>query len=208
MGTDVHMIGEYWDKFDDEWRAFTIPDYFTGRDYSFFAAIGNVRNGTGFAGVPTFKPIEPITDNRGFPDDLSLFGKKWADNGEESDVYKLFGWPGDHSFSWCTLEELKNYKWPITERTGVVPLDEYQKLNGANPVIWSGAVGGKNIITVDQVIIEQYEPKKDEKCYVQMRWNDTLVDPKFVQEFITFLSWHKSWDAKDSQVRIVFGFDS
>lgn len=42
---------------------------FDNRNYDLFAALADVRNGVGFAGVKTGKAIEPIAMPRGIPDD-------------------------------------------------------------------------------------------------------------------------------------------
>lgn len=87
-------------KIRDEW--------FGDRDYTVFAVLANVRNGSGFAGVRTHAPIEPISLPRGLPDDMC----------EEARAY--FEHAGYHDDSWVMLEEVLRYNWdqPV-HRTGV-----------------------------------------------------------------------------------------
>lgn len=90
---------------DDEWYAARIKHaWFNDRYYALFAALAGVRNGFGFAGIPTHQPLVPISEPRGLPDDLLAVA---ADDHELPDGY----WLGDHSHSWLTLREVLDYDW-------------------------------------------------------------------------------------------------
>jgi hypothetical protein len=85
------------------------------RNYSLFAILADVRNGSGFAGVDTGDRVEPISEPRGIPEDAS------------AEVQKYMGHMGvdGHSHSYHTLRDLKAYDWdaPITYRGYVKALD-------------------------------------------------------------------------------------
>lgn len=74
------------------------------RDYWLFAALADVRNGIGWAGIITGAPIEPIAYPRGLPDDISteLY------EGTKTDPAL---WLGEHTYSYLTLRELSDYDW-------------------------------------------------------------------------------------------------
>jgi hypothetical protein len=67
MGTDVHAVwqakkGDKWVDIESTWDQ--------NRHYFLFAWLADVRNGFGFAGIPTHDPIKPISERRGLPDDF------------------------------------------------------------------------------------------------------------------------------------------
>ncbi len=125
MGCDIHCYCEIKKKGENEWRAvgrvFKNPYYnekdvptmtildkceycwgepftfhpITSRNYNLFAVLANVRNGT------WNKEVEPISEPKGLPKDVSVFVKKKA---------REYGSDG-HSHSYLTLQELKNYNW-------------------------------------------------------------------------------------------------
>lgn len=82
-----------------------------GRNYDAFSILADVRNGYGFAGIPTGAGFKPIAEPKGIPDDASDYYRHKAEqrNGDH------------HSFSYFTVEELKNYDWnQTTIKTGLV----------------------------------------------------------------------------------------
>jgi hypothetical protein len=188
MGTDIHPYVEI--KSTKGWqRAFvSIPRY---RSYVSFAILANVRNGFGFAGVPTHETLIPISAPRGLPTDTSI------KNDDSNDDFKI--WLGDHNFSWVTLAELKAYNLdqPLL-RQGVVSGAERAKVEaGGVPSAWCGA---KSPMT-----------KEDE----HMQWSEPLRDAAgLVVEWIARLEQYKSdryLDHRadiDNCIRVVFGFDS
>lgn len=206
MGTDVHMVGEYYDKWDEKYNVFPIPDKFTGRYYDFFAAIGNIRNGYGFAGCYRHEEIEPISDNRGIPENASSLTKSIY-KGNDSDIG--INWLGDHFFSYVTLEELKEYDWPIVIKGGVMAYEAYCEWDKVSrPEEYSGGISGQNIITIDESEIEKTNFEDNKRYYISFKFKEELVRQVFIDEFIQFLSLYKGWRSEDKDVRIVFGFDS
>ena len=60
---------EIWETINIDDENFDSPHYIP-RNYLLFSVLADVRNGTGFAGVITYKPVVPISEPRGLPDDL------------------------------------------------------------------------------------------------------------------------------------------
>src|SRR4030095_12024926 len=87
-----------------------MPASFDARRYSLFGILGNVRNGSGFAGVDTGDSWPSITDRRGLPADSPI------DINRESDYDEPDGkhWLGDHSHTYVTLDELLAFDWDGT----------------------------------------------------------------------------------------------
>jgi hypothetical protein len=107
--------------------------WYSDRNYTVFAVLGNVRNGFGFASIET--PV--IADHRGVPDDTT------------SETLALLS--GEHSETWCTLDEVEAYDWTQdVYDSGVISLNEYAKLREGNqaPQSWSGGISGAGIVTL------------------------------------------------------------
>ena len=106
------------DKYEKQFTHISIYD---DRNYSAFAALANVRN-DGY--------IEPISEPRGLPNDVSTYIKN------ESDYWDCDG----HSHSWLTAKELFIYqnKHPLTKHSGYLDpniLEKYDKY-GIIPKAW------------------------------------------------------------------------
>ena len=209
MGTDIHMIGETYDKWDKKYKAFSIPDKFTNRYYSFFAALGNVRNGSGFAGVYRHEPIEPLSDCRGIPENAGEYAESLLDESFVENGLDISNWLGDHSISHVGLDELKSYNWPTVIHGGVMPYSQWLEWDKhSRPESYSGGVSGNNIITIDESEVNNYVFDESKEYYVSFKFNAPLVEPDYIKEFISYLELFKSWESEDKDVRIIFGFDS
>lgn len=238
MGTDIHMFAEKINTWPNEeqrktgkvWEARAVPPYFTDRNYRLFAALGNVRNGYGFAGVPTHTPIHPISDNRGFPENMSRFGEIFKSMTEGSyneddwdEFEKNFGQlgfdsPGDHSTSYVTLRELKEYEWPRINATGWLTLDHYLKTVkvGENPNEWCGGVSGSNIVHLQPDEVDSLVIEEGKQYYVQCVWEDHLIDERIIKQILDWMEplatpeWmaDKTGVHPDDSVRLIFNFDS
>lgn len=93
---------------------------YDGRSYNLFAILADVRNGYGFAGIPTGDGFVPIADPRGLPEDVT---------DEVRAEYKE--WDVDaHSASYHTLRQLEEYDW--TQTTGVRKPVMVSEGNGAS----------------------------------------------------------------------------
>lgn len=142
------------------------PQFFKERNYDVFAIFGNVRNGSGFAGTRTSSGFDPISDNRGLPDDLSqsirdrnAFWQSinyddaedadWEDPGEKLEREDPEGvWDlGEHSFSWITLQELLDYDWSngVIKEGWVTPGQFQEFRERGAPSSWSGGVSGSMV---------------------------------------------------------------
>jgi len=156
MGTDIHSIAQV--MRDGQWVTVAIGIDGDQRSYNTFAMLANVRNGTGFAGCRTSTGFPVIHEPRGLPDDLEvdedsdgvLVDKSqlvcaWDWDGNEKPIDSPEAWRvkyitdedprmsmGDHSFSWCTLAELRAFIENVAKKTetflvGVVSRADYEE---------------------------------------------------------------------------------
>lgn len=164
----------------------THRQWFSDRNYDVFAILGNVRNGSGFAGVRTSSGFPYISDGRGLPDDLSnevnaRLALIEADNdSEDEDLYDLLdkepeGWwdLGEHSQSWVLLSEIDEYDWDggVVKEGWVDPWNFELWRQDGKPQAWSGGVSGGSIehisdtamgdmIDSGDIVFEGEEPTK------------------------------------------------
>lgn len=69
MGTDIHLMLQV--KQGGNWLDIEpCAGWSRPRNYDLFAILANIRNGSGFAGVPTGEGFVPISEPRGIPQDL------------------------------------------------------------------------------------------------------------------------------------------
>lgn len=169
MGCDIHMFverkidgtwtsalertrNEYYDRYPEEEREWQLPDFYDGRSYDLFSILANVRNGYGFAGVPTGEGFRPIAMPRGLPADVSPEVK------EESDR-----WNGDgHSHSYFTVAELLGYDWTQTAtKIGIlsarefIEWDRYDRSRARSPKSWCGGISGPKVRHIDASEMER-----------------------------------------------------
>jgi hypothetical protein len=204
MGTDVHAIWQA--KKDGKWVDIEST-WEQRRHYFLFAWIADVRNGFGFAGVPTHDPITPIIpERRGLPDDfeggeehpvtdVAVLGRRaeYLEPGEAPVMYM-----GDHSFSWLTADEILAAKRPCNVRKdGVITIEQYRAWDKASePDEWCDGISGRDIVVS---MPSEIGPRT---THVQVSWikmEDGL--DYFVDEVRRLKELH-------GEVRVVFGFDS
>lgn len=170
MGTDVHASFHYRAKNDetgaDEWR-FCEHNYEGDRHYHLFSWLADVRNGYGFAGVPTGNAIKPLSEPRGLPDDCIFWPSPktaykyespewrnyWANGGEDY---------GDHSFTWLTADEIIAGIPEIQGRTktGVLTLNEFNRWDKVSePDSYVGSRDGRNHVTLPANKISKHHTK-------------------------------------------------
>lgn len=107
MGTDIHIAVEV--REEDGWHLADIP-VTQDRNYRAFAVLADVRNGYGFGGFSTGEALQPISEPRGLPEDMSKELRLKLDAQDDADGEDAeYFWLGDHSFSWVTLKELLEY---------------------------------------------------------------------------------------------------
>lgn len=159
MGTDVHAAFHYHATNeatgDKEWR-FCEHNYEGNRHYHLFSWLADVRNGYGFAGVPTGNAIKPLAMPRGLPDDCIFWAepttryeygspewKQYYNNGGED--------YGDHSFTWLTADEILAGIPEITgrQKCGVVSLQSYLAWDKVSePNDYSGGIWSRSSVTL------------------------------------------------------------
>lgn len=205
MGTDIHGVLQ--SRYSSESGWWTRCEMERGRNYSLFAALANVRNGYGFAGVPTHTPITPIAEPRGWPDDFDLKSVRGRIPGVDWDEEEEELWLGDHSFSWLTLEEVIGWDgWdkPLSE-CGFISREQYESWDRKSPPKdgWCGGISGRDIVTTDQA--DPYLATDRGWTHVRVYWSRPLRG-----SCETFLAWARYADekTKGEEARIVFGFDS
>ena len=216
---------EFWEDEDGDGNVIQTPErsyvgpgkmrdeWYSSRNYSVFAYLADVRNGTGFAGVITGNPVVPIAQPRGFPDDLSDEAVSW---------FNHYG--GDHTESWLLVDEVLDYDWESDQvHQGVVDEQQYQiwKAKG-QPQNWSGDVSGggvRNVSNAEMDVILTGRECGFKHCvnpdhsrrepgvsyFTVVKWTTPasgdckhLIDRMKVLKFLT----------KDRECRIVFNFDS
>lgn len=195
MGTDVHGVLQaryggdagFWHE---------VCEMESGRNYRLFAALAGVRNGFGFAGVPTHRPIKPIDEPRGWPEDFNLQSIGHTDSDP---------WLGDHSFSWLALDEVADWEgWdqPL-EQCGFIARDQYQTWDRVSPPVggWSGGISGHSVIAVDS----RQPGWPPDWTHIRVYWTRPLRED--CEHFLKWIEYAKA-KTKGCEARIVFGFDS
>lgn len=193
MGTDIHAAIEYRQDGDAAWQALLTPNKYHGRyknepeltarvdidrDYDVFSILGNVRNGYGFAGVPTGSGFAPISDGRGVPADITPEAREALSN--------------EHSATWVTLAEILAYDWTrTTKKQGVVNGVTYEKWDRMKqwvkaPDNYCGGISGGRIKHVTegemkaQVIALRAARTQDfsviENFYCSVEWEETYAE--------------------------------
>jgi len=165
-------------------------EWFDGRNYPLFGILAGVRDYS----------VDPISEPRGLPDDLS------SGTG-------LSG--ADHSYSWFSLREILDYDWEQAYTYNRV-------VDPANYVVWkhqgtpkkscSRAVGAiMGVVShaeMEKVIKDpsNFEEFPETRYYTEVTWTKTYreVAKYFFEDCINKLV--ELGDPED--IRIIFGFDS
>jgi len=206
MGCDIHIYAETRKSKNDPWtkvgaiwpseyaqyggEAMTDEPY-QGRNYKLFGLLADVRNGRGFAGCDTGNRVEPISQPRGLPDDLSDELRCGIESEDEDDYIYI----GDHSFSWLTLAELKDVDWDggVFTTRGYISreqAEEYRR-NDTIPTSWCGETTNPNFVKLEWCMTYQF------------------MLGFFINTTIPRLEALVNEAGNDSNnVRIVFGFDN
>lgn len=213
------------ERFDWQENEFQT-DPSTSRDYDWFAVLADVRNGRGFAGIPTGDGFAVIAEPRGVPDDAC---EEWKEEVKQ--------WSGDmHSQSFLYVEDFENFDWSqTTKKSGVISLQEYELIRGENkaPDTWCGMTSGPGIVVVDMesadkilegntLFLREYDPF----AYRNEKPKEHIVGPTSGHQImvnyiwgILYSDWFKSnieevvepmkkLKGKYEDVRFVFGFDN
>lgn len=196
MGCDIHGVLQTRRSPTEAWR--TECEIEDSRRYILFAILAGVRNGFGFAGVPTHDPVSPIQEQRGLPDDFKVDGEDHVYGWDDEKRI----WMGDHSHGWVTLKEV--LEWPHwdtgTVHTGILSRDEYAAWDKVSqPAHWCGGISGRDVVVTD----DPQDPGA--WTHIQVSWKET---PR--NRCRLFWKWLDYVQARysDEEVRLVFGFDS
>lgn len=209
MGCDIH--GVFQKRTADGWQ--DVPTtYEEGRHYFLFAVLAGVRNGFGFAGIPTHTPVVPIAEPRGLPDDFAVEGcdthtvsgveilgwrTKYRSEDEPLEI-----WMGDHSHSWLTADEILAYASKNSEsavqRRGILSINAYREWDKTSaPEAYCGGVSGPGVkVSLPSEIAE-------DTTHVECKW---VVGG--MSEISYFTSEVQRLKDEHGEVRFVFGFDS
>lgn len=152
------MIFEYWNNNPEN------------RCYMVFSLLANVRNGYGFAGVETYKPIEPIDHLRGFPSNTAF--DEVFDEAEE--------WC--HSFTYYSMKELLEHTgWgEDVHNSGYVSYNawrEYIESKATDspmpcPGDYCGDVNGGGIEKYSMDDFDNLDPHNADKMYIKAKWTE------------------------------------
>ena len=208
---------------------YLFANVYHGRNYDLFSILADVRNGYGFAGIPTGSRIIPVLESlyqeppcRGLPSSVSPLVKRKSDD-----------WNGDgHSHNWLTLEELKRYPWKghfKTHLAYVDPVGFREWSNGGFEFSGYGDVTGENVHKVEndemQNVIDmldkgeltidedgKWHPLINGNIYItRVTWQEDMESCAgyFCKETIPLLeSFLDKKNIGASELRIVFWFDN
>ncbi len=216
MGTDIHYDFQKKVKKDDceIWETIIIDDenydspHYIPRNYLLFSILADVRNGTGFAGVLTYKPVVPISEPRGLPDDLprdedgkDTSREGWCFNEDEED------WRyGDHSYSYLSSEEILDYfkEEVFTTRFGIITKEQYLDWDRkTQPDSWAGGVWAQDVKVLENVDGNYPETLEGDITHVRVSWEVNICESlEFFKKMIENLV------EEHGPIRMVFGFDS
>lgn len=190
------------------------PEVFHNRNYDLFGILANVRNGRGFAGIPTGQGWPSIAPGRGFPDGIDPESYNRGDD----DAYVRgvpSGYMGDHSFTYVTLNELQAFDWDGVSTTlyGVISEEEYLTRKDAGTVTgpdsYCGDISGNGIGVYSNAA--SYEQAKAAgtlaaRPFVRISWVETAREATYdwPGKVIPFLE----GIGKGRPVRLLLGFDS
>lgn len=214
MGTDIHGVfqrhdGSVWTDIESR--------YEQQRHYQLFAVLAGVRNGRGFAGVPTGEAVTPIAEPRGLPEDFSVIGE-YRDshplaNLDHMDPRRrkyhttdepLEQWMGDHTHSWLEGDEMLTWfaAAPEVLKTGIVSREDYEAWDSEKGFdSYCGGISGPSVVVVNDNAVEKEE--KPNWTHIRCHWK---VDLK--QELAYFFEEVDRLRSEHGRVRFVFGFDS
>ena len=206
MGTDIHSIAQV--KRDGRWTTVAIGIDGDQRSYNTFAMLANVRNGYGFAGCRTSTGFPVIHEQRGLPEDL----KTNEDNGlliNKTDLDEEPMYLGDHSFSWCTLAELRFFIKHVAKKTethivGIVDRATYDlhEQTGQPYTAWWSMVSGPSIVV-------EAAPPGPRATHVQTSWPvNAAAESRLceIEAALTLVA--ERAGVAPEKIRFVYGFDS
>jgi len=198
MGTDIHGKLRIKD-WDDNYEYIDLPPYFAARDYDFFAILGGVRNGTGFAGSKRYNnSITPIAPNRGYPEGTtSIYGEE---NGFDEDL---------HSISYITLADLQNtdlHKQSVIKH-GIFSEDDYLKKLKGEEHSWCSFVSGLNVEVISEKKYKKGDYDSSKDIYIKCKWKDKPFKRK-INKLRKWMELYHDYGHKPEDIILIFGFDN
>ena len=224
-----------------KWTTVAIGIAGDPRSYNTFAMLANVRNGRGFAGVRTSTGFPVIHEPRGLPDDLErdedhgvIIDKvqlvcAWDWDGKEQPIDSAEArrvayleddgclWLGDHSFSWCTLAELRAFIENVAKKTqthlcGIVTRAEYiaHETTGKPYESWCGGLSDPGVYIAGRIgVVYEEGGLPDFYTHVQTSWPVNAAEHSMLNEIeaaLTLVATRTGTQPED--LRFVYGFDS
>lgn len=213
MGTDIHGVFQRHDSATGRWHDIA-SEYEQNRHYQLFAVLAGVRNGYGFAGIPTGGAVTPIAQPRGLPADFAMEDEAhplaaveclppWCREDHKAGE-KLEQWMGDHTHSWLAGDEMLAWaeKAPEVVKTGVLDRAVYEAWDGASrPPTYCDGVSGRNVMQINDNAIEKANAPN--WTHIRCTWQSDLR-----AELAYFFDEVARLVAEHGKVRFVFGFDS
>jgi hypothetical protein len=226
MGTDIHIAVERFNGTKWEWTGIKVK---RDRNYDLFAILADVRNGTGFGGIVTGAGFVPISEPRGFPEDVDPrsigYGEDELEGDPEDHELKEDLWgskaDGQHDETWLLLSEILDYDYSQkTIQCGYMKEEDYARYRESGVLqTYCGSVWGGGVVTLREGQYEalragslshgdrkiQYDPKGI-TYYIQTSWEVEYSERvghwvKAVREQLLPLG-----DPK--LTRLIFNFDS
>jgi len=213
MGTDIHpfmevkkngvwVTADRWEKdeYDEDHNSVPYDEHIYGdRNYSLFAALANIRNGSGFAGCDTGDCIPVISEPRGIPDDACKeIKQEWKEYGE-------------HTPSWLTLREILEWDWDFKQtKRGYMSKETYKEWKDsgdAQPNGWCGGGSGGTWITEEEYLQrEGLWNQAEDRVMIQCEWKVPFRES--VSHFLETSVPKMQTMGEPDDVRMVFWFDS
>ena len=199
MGCDIHPAIEFRQSAEMPWKTLLNKNPYFGkygdekemtaslhidRDYDLFAVLGNVRNGSGFAGCDTGDGFDSISDGRGVPDDISDEAREALSD--------------EHSATWFTLAEILAFDWDrSTKHRGCVSVGTFAKWDrmkefNPQPEEWSGGCSGSSVKFISND--EMREVLKNEP---ELAKETGIFPPSGLH---TWIEWENSYTADTTQM--------
>lgn len=208
MGTDIH--GFIRNKRHDTVITTLEKAGIWHRNYTLFAAIAGVRNGSGFAGCYRHDPVEPLTENRGLPESDLIDGYSfWCPESMSDYTDDGKAWLGDHSYTHFSvaemLEHFEVYNPPV-RFGGVLSEKEYLEWDKkSSPDSYCGGISGPDLITVTETNYKLKKYPEGKSIYIRCYWHEPLREriQYFIDGVLTAIG---DIDPKDAE--IICGFDS
>jgi hypothetical protein len=185
MGCDIHLFVEK--RVNGRWvkaEKWSEDEYVLGRNYSLYAILADVRNGTAYYTSDINDRFVPIDMPRGLPEDVSPEIRA-----------KSTKWVYGHSHSHLTVAELIGYNWQQTI-----------KYHRSRPLSWHGiGICGPEMKEIIKGKEWTWVRAKEE---FPIEWSQTYYEscPDFVDKTIPRLKELSEGNYED--VRIVFWFDA